>query len=151
MPPALPPTRFSWVFAEPGRASWAWWGAFWFLSSSMSLRPPTHPLGLALPSAGSAGQESSCNMGHLGLIPGLRQSPGEGNGYPLQYSGLENSMDCIVHVYSPWGCKESDTTAQLSISLSILPSHPFSCAEHLPDACLHHLHQKECHGGRLGF
>ena len=36
-------------------------------------------------------------MGDLGLIPGLGRSPGEGNGYPLQYSGLENSMDCIVH------------------------------------------------------
>ena len=36
-------------------------------------------------------------MGELGLIPGLGRSPGEGKGYPLQYSGLENSMDCIVH------------------------------------------------------
>ena len=36
-------------------------------------------------------------MGDLGLIPGLGRSPGEGKGYPLQYSGLENSMDCIVH------------------------------------------------------
>ena len=36
-------------------------------------------------------------MGDLGLIPGLGRSPGEGNGYPLQYSGLENPMDCIVH------------------------------------------------------
>ena len=35
-------------------------------------------------------------MGDLGLIPGLGRSPGEGKGYPLQYSGLENSMDCIV-------------------------------------------------------
>ena len=41
--------------------------------------------------------ESTCNVGDLGLIPGLGRSPGEGNGYPLQYSGLENSMDCIVH------------------------------------------------------
>ena len=46
---------------------------------------------------GSAGKESTCNVGGLGLIPGLGRSPGEGNGYPLQYSGLENSMDCIVH------------------------------------------------------
>ena len=36
-------------------------------------------------------------MGDLGSIPGLGRSPGEGKGYPLQYSGLENSMDCIVH------------------------------------------------------
>ena len=45
---------------------------------------------------GSAGKESTCNAGDLGLIPGLGRSPGEGKGYPLQYSGLENSMDCIV-------------------------------------------------------
>ena len=54
---------------------------------------------------GSAGKESACNLGDLGLIPGLGRHPGEGNGYPNQYSGLENSMD-----YSPWGCKELDTT-----------------------------------------
>ena len=46
---------------------------------------------------GSAGKESACNVGDLGLIPGLERSPGEGKAYPLQYSGLENSMDCIVH------------------------------------------------------
>ena len=44
----------------------------------------------------SAGKESTCNVGDLGLIPGLGRSPGEGKGYPLQNSGLENSMDCIV-------------------------------------------------------
>ena len=42
---------------------------------------------------GSAGKESACNAGHLGLIPGLGRSPEVGNDYPLQYSGLENSMD----------------------------------------------------------
>ena len=46
---------------------------------------------------GSAGKETACNVGDLGLIPGLGRSPGEGKGYPLQYSGLENSMDCIAH------------------------------------------------------
>ena len=45
---------------------------------------------------GSAGKESTCKVGGLGLIPVLGRSPGEGNGYSLQYSGLENSMDCIV-------------------------------------------------------
>ena len=44
---------------------------------------------------GSAGKESTCNVGDLGLIPGLGRSPGKGKGYPLQYSGLENSMHCI--------------------------------------------------------
>ena len=46
---------------------------------------------------GSAGKESACDMGDLGLIPGMERSPGEGKGYPLQCSGLENSTDCIVH------------------------------------------------------
>ena len=45
---------------------------------------------------GSAGKESSCDMGDLGLIPGLGRPPGEGNCYPLQCSSLENSMDCRV-------------------------------------------------------
>ena len=46
---------------------------------------------------GSAGKESTCSVEDLGLIPGLGRSPGEGKGYPIQYSGLENFMDCIVH------------------------------------------------------
>ena len=46
---------------------------------------------------GWAGKESARNVGDLGLIPGFGRSPGEGKGYPLQYSGLENSMDCIAH------------------------------------------------------
>ena len=46
---------------------------------------------------GSDGKESACNVGDRGSIPRLGRSPGEGNGYLLQYSGLENSMDCIVH------------------------------------------------------
>ena len=47
------------------------------------------------------------------MIPGLGRSPGKGKGYPLQYSGLENSMDC-----SPWGRQESDTTERRSLSTS---------------------------------
>ena len=58
---------------------------------------------------GSAGKESSCNAGDLCSNPGLGRSPGEGQGYPLQYSGLENSTD-----YRPWGRKESDTTERLT-------------------------------------
>ena len=57
-------------------------------------RLPT-PVFLGFP-GGSAGREPACNAGDLGLIPELGRSPGKGNGYPLQYSGLENSMDCIV-------------------------------------------------------
>ena len=46
---------------------------------------------------GSAGKEAACNVGDLGSVPGLGRSPGEGKGYPLQYNGLENSMDCVAH------------------------------------------------------
>ena len=56
----------------------------------------------------SAGKESACNAGDLSLIPGLGRSSGEENSYPLQYSGMENVMDCIVH-----GAAKSHT--QLSI------------------------------------
>ena len=49
------------------------------------------------PPGGSDGKESACKAGDLGSIPGLGRSPGEGKGYPPQYSGLENSMDSIVH------------------------------------------------------
>ena len=55
---------------------------------------------------------SACSVEDLGSIPGLGRLPGEEKGYPLQYSGLENSMDCIVH-----GVAESDTTEQLSLHL----------------------------------
>ena len=49
---------------------------------------------------GSGGRESARNEGDLGWIPGLGRSPGEGKGYQLQYSGLENFMDCIVHGFT---------------------------------------------------
>ena len=68
---------------------------------------------------GSAGKESICNVGDLGRIPGLGgiqprlgRSPGEVKGYALQYSGLENSMECIVHRVA-----ESDTTEHPSLLL----------------------------------
>ena len=53
----------------------------------------------------SAGEESTCNAGDLGSLPGSGRSPGEGKGYPLQYSALQNSMDYTVH-----GAAESDVT-----------------------------------------
>ena len=55
---------------------------------------------------GSAGKESACNAGDLGSVLGLGRSPGKGKGYPLQYSGLENSMDYTVHGVT----KSQDTT-----------------------------------------
>ena len=64
---------------------------------------------------GLAGKESACNVGNLGLISGLGRSPGEGKSLPTpvfwpgEFHGL----------YSPWGCKESDMTEQLSLSLNI--------------------------------
>ena len=57
---------------------------------------------------GSAGKESACNAGDLSSIPGLGRSPGEEKGYPLQYSGLENSMDCIDHGVSKSQTQLSD-------------------------------------------
>ena len=56
---------------------------------------------------GSDGKESACNVGHLGLIPGWGRAPRERNGYPLQYSYLENSMDreawgIVVHGVAEW-------------------------------------------------
>ena len=54
------------------------------------------------------GKQSSCNAGDLGSIPGLGRSPGEENGYPLQYSSLENSMGCIVHGVAKSGTQLSN-------------------------------------------
>ena len=69
----------------------------------------------------STGKESARgrlpNVGDLDSIPKLGRSPGEGNSYPLQYSGQENSMDCIVH-----GITESDTTEGLSLQMAKLVS-----------------------------
>ena len=82
------------------------------------LPPALHP-GCSLPSltsasviirgfpGGSEGKESACNARDLCSLPGLGRFPGEGNGYPLQYSGLKNSRGCI-----PWGCRV-DTIEQL--------------------------------------
>ena len=76
-------------------------------------RLPT-PVFLGFP-CGSAGKESACNAGDLGLIPALGRSPGEGHGNPLQHSCLESLHgQRSLAGYSPWGCKESDTTEQLS-------------------------------------
>jgi len=63
----------------------------------------------------AVGKESACNAGFPGSIPGLGSSPGEGKGYPLQYSGLENPHGWrSLAGYSPWGRKESDMTERLS-------------------------------------
>ena len=66
-------------------------------------------MSLGLP-CGSTSKESAWNAGDVGSIPGLGRSSGEGKGYPLPYSGLENSMDCVVHEVT----KTQTTTEQLS-------------------------------------
>ena len=76
---------------------------------------------------GSAGKESVCNVGDLGLIPAWGRSPGEGKGYPLQYSGLENSMDSIVH-----GVAELDTTERF------LLIHSLGCLKSMRGVGSHH-------------
>jgi len=105
------------------------WGrlAFWWTSLSTAFTE-SHQFGVVLFSfvsmcilisffissgfpCGSAGKESACNVGDLGSIPGLGRCPGQGKGYPLQYSVLENSMD----LYSPWGRKESEMTERLAL------------------------------------
>ena len=64
---------------------------------------------------GSDGEETACSAGGPGSIPGLGRSPGGGHGNPLQDSSLEDSYGQRSLVgYSPWSCKESDVTEQLS-------------------------------------
>ena len=67
----------------------------------------------------SVSKESACNAGDLGSTPGLGRSPGEGKGYPLQYSGLENSMDCVVH-----GITKSRTPSNFHFT-SLYPERSF--------------------------
>ena len=103
-PPAMHRSRFnSWV----GQIRWR------------RGRLPT-PVFLGFP-GGSAGKESACNVEDLGSIPGTGRSPGEGNSYPLQYSGLENSMDCIVH-----GVAKSQTLLSDFYLLILVIVHLFS-------------------------
>ena len=65
-------------------------------------------------------KESECNAGDLGSIPGLGSSPGGGQGNPLQYSCLENPHgQRSLAGYSPWGCKESDMTAQHTAAITL--------------------------------
>ena len=63
----------------------------------------------------SAGKESTCNAEDLGPIPGFGRSPGEGNSCSLQYSGLENSMDCIVHGVAKSQTQLSDKSISVSL------------------------------------
>ena len=68
----------------------------------------------------SDGKESACSAGDLGFIHQLGRSPGEGNGYPLQYSCLENPMNRGTWQATVRGCKESDTTEWLTLVLPVV-------------------------------
>ena len=103
-------------------------------------RLPT-PVFLGFP-CGSAGKESARNAGDLSSIPGLGRSPGAGKGYPLQCSGLENSMDCIVHRVA-----ESDTTERLWLSFHF--PHPWSSV--LSPGLRAHVHDLEGGAVRLSI
>ena len=96
---------------ENPRDGGAWWAAIYGVAQSrtrlkqLSSSSSSNQLLMGFP-GGSEGKAAACNEGDLGSIPESGRSPAEGKGYSLQYSGLENSMDCIVHA----GHKESDTT-----------------------------------------
>ena len=80
------------------------------ITHSEGIGYPLQPVFLGFP-GGSDSKESACNVGELGLTPGLERSPGGGHGNPLQYSCLENPHGQRSLVgYSPWGRKKSDTT-----------------------------------------
>ena len=89
----------------------------------------SHPDHISFP-CGSAGKESASNMGDLGSIPELGRSPGEGKGYPLHYSGLENSMDCIVHgVANSWTwLSDFHKTVSINLVLTLqqFPHYPWN-------------------------
>ena len=82
---------------ENRRDGGAWWAAVYGVAQSWTQLKRLSSSSSLSHKGSSADKESACNAGDLVLIPGLRRSPGEGKGYPLQYSGLENSMDGIVH------------------------------------------------------
>ena len=115
------PTWWTWVWVNSG--SW-WWtgrpGVLRFMGSQSQTQLSDWTelnsfsnvfLCSQVFPCGSADKESACNSGDLGSIPGLGRAPGEGKGYPLQYSGLENSMD---------GVAKSWTWLSDSLSLSLL-------------------------------
>ena len=79
-----------WCFQNPIHAFKRWAGKFLSGPAVKTVLPMGFP-------GGSAGKESTCHEGDLGLIPGLGRSPAEEKGYPLRYSGLENFMDYVVH------------------------------------------------------
>ena len=105
----------------------------------------------------SAGKESTSNEGDLSSIPGLGRSPGEGKGFPLQYFGLENSMDCIVHGVAESDMRDFHLISSQVMGLLILMrfSGPFNLASlvsrlllllWLASVLTHPLELRESHG-----
>ena len=97
----------------------------------------TTPVFLGFP-GDSDSRESACNAGDLGSISGFRRSPGEGKGYPLQYSGLENSMDYIVH-----GVSKSQTQLRNFHFCKTIPLMP--ALGHVADASEARSHSPKAH------
>ena len=98
-----------------------------FLGQEDPLEKGQTPVFLGLP-CGLVGKEFACNPGDLGLIPGLQRSPGKGKGYPFQFSGLENSVDCVVHEVAKSQTSLSDfhfTLYSIIVSLNKLKQHIF--------------------------
>ena len=122
------PTRWTWVWVNSG--SW-WWtgrrGVLQFMGSqrvghdwATELNWIEYLLWTSLGGfpAGSDGKESACSAGDLGSILGSRRSPGERNGYPLQYSCLENPMEELGRLQSMGSHAESQTWLRLSLHLT---------------------------------
>ena len=82
---------------------------------------------------GSDGKDSACSAEDLGSIPGLGRSPAEGDGYPLLFSGLENSMDRGAWWATTHEVAESDMTECLSLSLSLSHTHTHTHTKHMSD------------------
>ena len=98
-PDGLQPTRFLRPWDFPGKSTGVGCHRLLQHQPQVGLKPHTPSLSSA--PGGSAGTESTCSAGDLGSIPGLGRCPGEGNGYPLQYSGLKNSVHGVA---KSWTC-----------------------------------------------
>ena len=96
VPPGRSPTLFEGFVGMVTGSSWVFW-AFIVFTCLRDIGGCKFCFCIRGFPDNSVIKESACNAGDPRLIPGLGTSPGEGKGYPLQYSGLENSMDCIVH------------------------------------------------------
>ena len=113
------------------------WFEFWVGKIRWRRDRLATPVPLGFPRS-SAGKESTCNVGDLGSIPGLGRSPGEGNGSLLQYSSLENSMDCTVHGVAKSGTRLSNFHKSIyDIDIKFPIAARFECIIHWPQVHSH--------------